>query len=160
MTVEQRQNIERRIVRAFVRQALAAGYYLVIDNGGDNDERITVTNEEQAMAQVMATDNERIYVYANAQDSRRSTPITTRTEGCVWFVYGNTGWDVIADYSVWLEELGLLKDAEAEADKAEKEIEDETARGIEAMQFQPDAAPDHDHRPQPGDIGEYDTDAQ
>ena len=95
--VAKRQAVEKRIVRSVVRDAFKAGYTIGIDNGGNDDEEIKPKNEKEAMKEVMATDDERIYFYKGE-----------KAIGWVYLVYGNDGWDAINDYTINLEEV--LKD--------------------------------------------------
>jgi len=94
MNVKTRQSIEKRIARKFVRIALAAGFAISLDNGGDDFEFENSTNFRHIIGEMFATDDERLYL---SKDGNRC--------GWVWFVYGNDGWDVICDYTTNLEEL-------------------------------------------------------
>ena len=94
-TIEQRQAIERQIVECFIDEMLAQGHRVAIDNGGDDIEFPPTNDASKVKAEIMATDDERIYVYRNADK-----PI-----GHAYFVYGNSGWDVLCDYTVNLENL-------------------------------------------------------
>ena len=94
MNVKTRQQIEKRIARKFLRTALAAGYAISLDNGGDGFEFENSTNFDHIITEMFATDDERLYL---SKDGRRV--------GWVLFVYGNSGYDVISDYTTNLEEL-------------------------------------------------------
>jgi len=96
MRIAERQRIERRIVKAVVRAALEAGYTISLDNGGDDWELRKETNRVKIFRELFATDSERIYL----RDPSGRLP-----SGGVAFVYGNDGWDVIADFSPSLDEL-------------------------------------------------------
>lgn len=107
--VAKRQAIEKRIVRAFAKSAFAAGFTLLIDNGGDDDERIATSTVRQTMKEIMATDEDRIYVMRDG-----------KAIGWAYFVYGNSGWDVLSDYTVNLEEkYKITQEAQALAEKLE-----------------------------------------
>ena len=106
MNVEQRIAIEKRIVTKIVEDGLAAGYELAVDNGGDGFEYCG-TNKKRLLEELFATDEEWLKIY---RDGKRV--------GSVYLVYGNDGWDVIADNSLSLEEL--LTGAEALAEKLEE----------------------------------------
>lgn len=103
---KRRQRIERSIVRQIVKDALASGYSISLDNG-DGPE---LTNDKLRgiMHQMFATDEERLYLYK---------------DGCckswVYLVYGNDGYDVICDYSDNKITNELLKNAQALSDKYE-----------------------------------------
>jgi hypothetical protein len=93
----ERQEIERAIVERVVDDALAAGCWLNVDNGGDNMELEFPTSEKhEIMKALFATDDDRLYLFK---------PGNKRATGWVWFIYGNSGWDVISDYTTNLEEL-------------------------------------------------------
>lgn len=95
MTVQQRQDIERKIVEAVIDQLLESGFYININNGGDADEfRIPTADKKRIMDTLFATNAETIWA---------SQPGTDKAFGFVEFVYGNDGWDVIANYSTRLE---------------------------------------------------------
>jgi len=94
MNVEQRQKIEKKIARKFVKVALANGYTISVDNGGDECELENSTDLRKIMAAMFATDEEHLLL---TKDGKRV--------GWVYFVYGNDGWDVIADYTTNLESL-------------------------------------------------------
>lgn len=106
MTLETRQAIERQIIDRIVTDALAAGYQLSVDDGGE----ITVsrsTDHAAIMAAVMTTDEDYLRV------SKAGEPIS----GWVRLVYGNDGWDVVCDHTTNLSEL--LTGASDEADRLE-----------------------------------------
>jgi len=94
MNIKLRQQVERRIAGAFVREAIKQGYSMTVNNGGDTDE-IEPSNTERAILDAMfATDDEHLIVI---KDGKRI--------GWVRFIYGNGGWDVISDYTTNLEHL-------------------------------------------------------
>jgi hypothetical protein len=92
MSVEMRQEVERKIAAALITQSLAAGYRLTIDNGG-GEEFAPSTDAEHILREMFATDEEHLLFY-NEEGKK---------VGWVYFVYGNDGWDVISDYSTNLE---------------------------------------------------------
>jgi len=94
MNVKTRQRIERQIARKFLRIALAAGYAISLDNGGDDFEFKDSTDFKFIVGEMFATDEERLYL---SKDGKRC--------GWVYFVYGNDGYDVICDYTTNLEHL-------------------------------------------------------
>jgi hypothetical protein len=101
LSVENRQRVERKIARAIIKAAIALGFTFIIDNGGDDDEEIKTTTLSKTLKEMFATDQEKLYL---VKDGKRV--------GWVFFVYGNDGWDVVNDYTVNLDELGIMKDAE------------------------------------------------
>jgi hypothetical protein len=106
--VARRQSVERRVIRAFVRQALRAGHWLRVHNG-ECFECVRTDRESVVMAALMTTDEDHIFVYAHEHAAGRS--------GWVFLVYGNDGWDVINDYTLSIE--SLMSDADALADRLE-----------------------------------------
>lgn len=92
--VAARQAIEREIVTKVVDDALAAGYGISINNGGDDDEIVNSRDREAILKELFATDEEYLYLHENGKKI-----------GTIFLVYGNDGWDVICDYSSKLEEF-------------------------------------------------------
>lgn len=92
MKLETRIQIEKRIARKVVRALLAAGYELSVNNGGDENEIPFTKSFGQVTGAMFATDDE----YLQARGPSTSF---------VHFVYGNDGYDVIADYGMSLEPI-------------------------------------------------------
>ena len=91
MKLEQRQKIERRVVRAILVKAKKEGYAITIDNG---EERIRLSGTIKSMLdECFSVDEEYIIL---KKDGKRSF---------IFLVYGNSGHDVIADYSTSLEDF-------------------------------------------------------
>lgn len=91
--VARRLKIERTIVRRVVKDALAAGYTLSVDDGGDEYAVENTTSYRAVMDALMNTDDDKLILRKDGKG------------GKVWFVYGNSGWDVICDYTTSLEAL-------------------------------------------------------
>lgn len=92
-----RIRLELRIVRKTIQALIAAGWFITIDNG--EDEEIRNSQDLKAtMKVVFSTDEDFVYV------SRKPTPKGKSYDHFVLFIYGNDGWDVINDYSVALED--------------------------------------------------------
>ena len=106
-SVQTRQGIERQIIERIVKDALAAGFQITVDDGGDEPSLKRSTDQDAIMAAVMLTDEDRLYY------SQPGQPL----QGWVRLVYGNDGWDVVCDYTTNLEPL--LAGANAEADRLE-----------------------------------------
>lgn len=85
--------VEREILRRTIAALLAAGYQLRLYDGGDWATPIT-TDAGLLLKESASTDEDTLVAYS---DGRKRV-------GTVHFIYGNTGWDVIADHSVSLEE--------------------------------------------------------
>jgi hypothetical protein len=92
------ESMERQIVKALVNEAFKRGFTTItIDNGGDAGEDITCTNTKEVMASIRQTDEEHMFfVHPNFFSH---PPLS------VYLVYGNDGYDVIADHSVSLNEM-------------------------------------------------------
>lgn len=90
MSVKMRQEVERKIAEAVIDEALKQGYRLNVENGGDKFELPEPTTDRDKILEVMfATDDEHLFFYKEGKKS----------VGWVWFIYGNSGWDVISDHS-------------------------------------------------------------
>lgn len=108
MSVKMRQEVERKIADAFITQALAVGYTININNGGDENELPKPTTDKELVLKTMfATDEEHLLLYKGK-----------KKVGWVYFVYGNDGWDVISDYTTNLDAIMT------EADKISKHYSD------------------------------------
>lgn len=98
MSVRMRQFVERQIATAFIESAIAAGHDISVNDG----EEVTLWNSRDVRAilgAMMTTDQDHLYV-----DARRG-PLgeVLGVLGEVVLVYGNGGYDVIADYHTSLE---------------------------------------------------------
>lgn len=106
-----RMKIEELIVKQAVRDLLAAGYLLGINDG----EEITIHHSrdfEAIAAKLFTTDEDYIYIYILGDDDRDPRP-----QYWVRCIYGNSGYDVLSDYSTHLEPA--LKGANELADRIE-----------------------------------------
>lgn len=99
------QEAERQIARQIIDDGIAAGYTIDVDDGGAIVLKRSV-DPEAILAAMFSTDGDKLIF--NDGDRRK---------GSVWFVYGNSGWDVVADYSLSLEHIM------ANADKLSDELE-------------------------------------
>jgi hypothetical protein len=87
-----RARIELRIVRRLLRELKREGYTVRIDDGG---ETTIVTDEGEALALLFNLDVASLYVDKAGSLAR----------SWIYLVFGNDGWDVIADYSTSLTPL-------------------------------------------------------
>lgn len=87
-----RQQTERRIVTAVIDRLLHENFELALNNGGDDFEVDYTRDRQQLLNSIMLTDDEYLHV-------RRNEVFF----GWVRFIYGNDGWDVIADNTSNLE---------------------------------------------------------
>lgn len=88
MNLKARIAFERRIVRMVVRQAINAGYYVSLYDGGAWTV-IQSRSVAAVMRAAMTTDS----------DILRLTGVSGNQFGRIWFVYGNDGYDVICDHT-------------------------------------------------------------
>lgn len=95
MTVAQRREIEKKIATKTLETLITAGFEISVYDGQD----IVITrstNVESILDKMFSVDDEQILLYK---------PDDRKRHGWVQFVYGNDGWDVIADHSGHLEEV-------------------------------------------------------
>lgn len=92
MNITLRQNIEKQIVQAAVEGLVAAGYQVAVFNGEEVAQAPT-SDIQSVMQTLFACDEEWLFVYDSSE----------KRVGTVVLVYGNDGWDVIADNSINLE---------------------------------------------------------
>lgn len=90
------ESMERQVVKALVTEAFKRGFTkIIIDNGGDDGEQITCTDTKEVMASIRQTDEEHMF-FVHPDSPKMSL---------VFLVYGNDGYDVIADNSSSLNEM-------------------------------------------------------
>lgn len=99
--IRKRHNVECRIVRRTVRDLIAAGYQLAVNDGGDELACKRTGKSKALMAALINTDEDYLIVYRADASSKTGWSRT----GWVRFVYGNDGWDVICDYTTNLDPL-------------------------------------------------------
>ncbi len=91
----QRISVECQILEKTVDALLTAGFALNVNNGGDAPELLVpTTNRKKLLAYTRATDEDLLIVYRSGE-----------RVGWVRFIYGNTGWDVISDYTTNLDDV-------------------------------------------------------
>jgi hypothetical protein len=96
-----RQYVERQIVMAFLSQALREGHNISVHDG----DEVTLWNSRSLgdiMAAMFTTDED--HVYLDAISNEHNGP-PAKLLGEVYFVYGNSGPDVICDYHTSIEPL-------------------------------------------------------
>lgn len=106
MSTAIRQEIERKIITSFVQTALAKGYRLAVslERGHDVDEMLIGSRSRRAIVEAaMAGDDAHIFVQPAEGELVQDGKIAS--EGWVYVVLGNDGWDVISDYTTNLEPL-------------------------------------------------------
>ena len=96
MKVETRQKIERQIARRAAKDLIAAGYKVAVFDG----EEIALeasTDVRAIIAAMFSTDEDYLFAMTPGEDGK------LKRAGWVRFIYGNTGFDVINDYTTNLE---------------------------------------------------------
>lgn len=112
--IRRRILVERAIVRKAVSDLLDAGCYVTVDYG-DGEYGVKKSSDlSMIMADVGACDEEWLRVWKLEGGPTRS-PWTKL--GAIFLVYGNDGWDVIADHSTGEVFEALLAGANDLADK-------------------------------------------
>lgn len=117
MSVVMRREVEKKIVGAFVRSALKAGYRLSVslERGFDTDEMLLgSTDRAKIMEEAFAGDECHIFVHAKEGDLIEDGSL--KSIGWIYCVLGNDGYDVIADYATKLDNLGLMVECEKLSD--------------------------------------------
>jgi len=109
MKLETRQGIERKIYSRIVKDALAMGYGISVDDGDEDELALyNSTSYKEIMDAGFSTDTDTLIFVKNDKDV-----------GWVFLVAGNCGWDFISDYIATDEIENILKGAHALADKLE-----------------------------------------
>lgn len=107
MTINERIKIERQIVRRVIKDAIARGYSCSVsgERGYDIDEMLVGCKKIDKVLQE-CTNYEECHLFLTPPDV---DPIiqdgAVVSEGWVYFVFGNDGYDVISDYTSNLETL-------------------------------------------------------
>lgn len=95
MEYKQRHAIECRIAKAAADALIASGFTISVNDGGE-----TVLKDSTSWAAIKAamfsTDEDYFYVTRKVGEQT--------VKGWIHFVYGNDGWDVLADHTTNLEE--------------------------------------------------------
>jgi hypothetical protein len=95
--VAKRVSIEKRIVKATIKTLIKAGRTLAVGDGY-GDIHPPSRNASDIYKDIMEMDEDTLYVYIPDGPAGRLAE-----EGFVQFIYGNDGYDVIADHTTKLE---------------------------------------------------------
>lgn len=101
MSVKMRQEVERRIVERLVDDVLATGRRIAVslERGYDTDECLLGSRDKKRiMEEAFAGDECHLFVQPPEGETLEGGKIVS--EGWVYLVFGNEGWDVISDYTV------------------------------------------------------------
>lgn len=101
-SVRGRIAVERKICRKTIRLMKAAGYTMRV-HSGDEWETLKGASEASLMRALFNLDEARLYVYGGLDS------------GWVYFVFGNSGYDVVSDYTINLKTV--MQDVNSYADK-------------------------------------------
>lgn len=114
MNAEKRHLTEQQIARAATTGIVDAGFRVSV-NDGEATVLVRSDNVKAILAAMFSTDSDTLHAYAPPEEPGGQW----KRIGFVEFIYGNDGWDVIADNSLTLE--GCLKDATALSARLERE---------------------------------------
>lgn len=95
MNIQERQDIERKIVERVIDDALALGFLLSVDDGEGMPIRLS-RDRAAILAAMFSVDEEKLILCTD-------DGVLAKQHGWVFFVYGNDGWDVIADNHTGIE---------------------------------------------------------
>lgn len=98
--IKERIVMERAVIRRAITDILAAGHAITVFDGEDAPLKRS-TDVGAVMGEICACDEEWLRVLAPTGDTAKPW----KHLGTIFLVYGNEGWDVLADYSVNLEPL-------------------------------------------------------
>lgn len=115
MTVKFRQSIEKRIIQRLIKDVLASGKRISVslERGFDIDEMLLgSTNPKAILAEVLAGDE--CLLFIQPPDGPTTEDGQVVSDGWVYLVFGNDGFDVISDYTTNLSELLVGTNAFAE----------------------------------------------
>lgn len=96
LSLEVRMRAERRIVRAALKCAIRRGYTLHTVVNGEDDEPVRTVTE--AMVHAFACDDAHVFLTKPGENHK-----SNRNKAWFYFVLGNSGWDVISDYTTVLD---------------------------------------------------------
>ena len=92
MSVKLRQELERRIARTIIQDAIEQGYTLDVNDS--EETTLKGSTDVKAILKAMFTTDEDYLILHRGKE-----------QGWIRFVYGNDGWDVVNDYTVNLEDV-------------------------------------------------------
>lgn len=102
-----RQKIEREIVGSFVQAALAKGYRLGVslERGYDVSDGMLLGSRDRRKIMDAIFDGDDAHIFVQSAAGNLVEDGRVVSEGWVYVVLGNDGWDVISDYTTNLEPL-------------------------------------------------------
>jgi hypothetical protein len=103
------QEAERKIARKIIKDAVAADLSIDVFDG-DEFALEKSTDAEAIIGAMFSTDDDRLYFWKDGKQV-----------GMVWLIYGNSGHDVISDYTMSMDEV--LQGALMLSDELEDKID-------------------------------------
>lgn len=122
--VRQRITCERAIARALAKEAIARGYVVSVFNG-ENCEIEYSRNVSKIVAALGTTDEEWLRIRQPLESGKY------RRIGEFYLVYGNSGYDVVSDYSWVGEEKRDTREIMEAIDKAAQPVADRWEKRID-----------------------------
>ena len=90
-----RELIETGVMKSLVKTLLSAGFFVTVNNGGDEDELQDSNDEAEILRAMRLTDEDHLLV----------SKTKGKRDHFVYLVYGNDGLDLICDYSFGIEDI-------------------------------------------------------
>lgn len=108
MSIKMRQMVEREIISALIDSALSHGKRIAVslERGYDTDDMLLGSTDKAAILEAaMAGDDCHLFIQPATGPTLEKGRTRVVSEGWVYLVFGNDGWDVISDYTTGLEYL-------------------------------------------------------
>jgi len=114
MTAWNSNDVEKSIARRAIKELLAAGFALSVNDG--EETTLKLSRRPRIIAEAMfSTDQDYLLVHKPLVDGDPNNNFDPDHFGWVRFIYGNDGWDVINDNTVNLEPYLVSTTAYAES---------------------------------------------
>ncbi len=94
-----RQDMEKSIIQAFVEDAIAAGHRIAVslERGYDTEDMLLgSTDVEKILGEALAGDDAHLFIQPGKGPTTQNGVVIS--QGWVFVVLGNSGWDVVSDY--------------------------------------------------------------
>lgn len=107
MSVKARRKLEMDILERTVDLLLGAGYRLGVslERGFDHDDGMLLGSRDRAKIIEEAFAGDECHIFAQPADGPLVEDHQVVSDGWVYLVYGNDGWDTISDFTTNLEEV-------------------------------------------------------
>lgn len=114
-SIRERMVVERAVIRKACTDLIAAGMFITVDYG-EGEAGCTFSKDiNMIMSVVQACDDEILRVYRPHGVVKTKHGFKWNNMGWIRLVYGNDGYDVIADHTMSLSELLKATDAYADS---------------------------------------------